>query len=394
MRFWRGIAAAAAGLALVLAPVLAQATGPGGTVSNVVAVWGQDTGTGLPCIVAPIGGSATCVLPTTSGGGGGGGGTSSNFAAAFPTAGTAAGFKSSSGSTMQPGNLDSGGNILVDVAAGSSGNAAASATGSAVPTDSGYTGLNSAGSLIGWIGDSSGRGVIVGAGVAGTPTGGVGSIQGVSGGTAVPVSMASGAVASGAYASGSIAAGAMVDIGTGGSPAANTVNSRLATINTTLGTPMQATGGTVGLVAGSAKVGQFAVDQTTPGTTNAVQDTAGATGGATPVSVISANSTNATVVKASAGTLYHDSLQNSSTTALAYIIFFNTTTTPTCTASPAYGPILIPYVGSTGNNGSGEIEDIAVGLNFTTGISYCITTAPGGTGSVAANAITGGLGYK
>ena len=121
---------------------------------------------------------------------------------------------------------------------------------------------------------------------------------------------------------------------------------------------------------------------------------AAATGGATPVSILSANSTNATNVKASAGTLYHISLQNDSTSALAYAIFFNSAGTPTCTGTPYYGPILIPYVGSTGNNGSGVIEDIAIGLNFSTGIAYCLTTAPGGTGSVAANQVSGGLGYK
>lgn len=128
--------------------------------------------------------------------------------------------------------------------------------------------------------------------------------------------------------------------------------------------------------------------------TFAVQDGASATGGATPVSILSANSTNATNVKNGAGTLYHISVQNNSTTAVAYLIFFNTATTPTCTGTPYYGPILIPYVGSTGNNGSGVIEDIAVGLNFSTGISYCLTAAAAGTGSVAANAISGGLGYK
>lgn len=127
-----------------------------------------------------------------------------------------------------------------------------------------------------------------------------------------------------------------------------------------------------------------------------VQDspTATATGGATAASIVSANSTNATVVKNGAGTLYHISVQSSSTTAFGYLIFFNTGTTPTCTGTPFYGPVLIPFVGSTGNGGSGVIEDFAVGLNFSTGISYCITTAPGGTGSVAASAITGGLGYK
>lgn len=42
--------------------------------------------------------------------------------------------------------------------------------------------------------------------------------------------------ASGSYSSGALSAGAIVDIGTGASPAANTVNSNLGTINTTLGT--------------------------------------------------------------------------------------------------------------------------------------------------------------
>lgn len=48
-----------------------------------------------------------------------------------------------------PVQLDSSGNLKVNVAAGSSGNAAASATGSAVPADAGYTGFNSGGNLVG-----------------------------------------------------------------------------------------------------------------------------------------------------------------------------------------------------------------------------------------------------
>lgn len=60
----------------------------------------------------------------TSGSGGGGGGTSSNFGSAFPTAGTAIGAKSSSGSLMSPLNLDSSGNLLVNVAAGGAGGGA------------------------------------------------------------------------------------------------------------------------------------------------------------------------------------------------------------------------------------------------------------------------------
>lgn len=44
----------------------------------------------------------------------------------------------------------------------------------------------------------------------------------------------------------------------------------LTTINTTLGTPMKSTGGTVGVVAGSAIIGKIGIDQTTDGTTNLV----------------------------------------------------------------------------------------------------------------------------
>lgn len=45
--------------------------------------------------------------------GAGSGGTSSDFAAAFPGAGTAAGFKDSTGTNMAPGNLDASGNLKV-----------------------------------------------------------------------------------------------------------------------------------------------------------------------------------------------------------------------------------------------------------------------------------------
>lgn len=47
-------------------------------------------------------------------------------------------------------------------------------------------------------------------------------------------------------------------------------NQQRTSILAAIGTPMQQTGGTVGLVAGSAIVGNFRIDQTTPGTTNGV----------------------------------------------------------------------------------------------------------------------------
>lgn len=62
----RKFAAALAVLFLALTGTLAHAqAGPGGNVNNAVGLWGQNTATGLPCVVAPTAsGSANCALPT------------------------------------------------------------------------------------------------------------------------------------------------------------------------------------------------------------------------------------------------------------------------------------------------------------------------------------------
>lgn len=83
------------------------------------------------------------------------------------------------------------GALPVEITGGSVANPAASPTGSPVPSDADYQGLNNGGTLIGAIGDSSGRAITVGAGTAGTPVGGVLSVQGVASGTAIPISAAS-----------------------------------------------------------------------------------------------------------------------------------------------------------------------------------------------------------
>lgn len=98
-----------------------------------------------------------CLKPAADGsiavtGAGGSGGTSSTYGAAFPTTGTAIGFKNSAGTLLAAGNLDASGNLNVNVAAGSAANAAASATGSAVPASAGYTGVNIGGTLRGMTG--------------------------------------------------------------------------------------------------------------------------------------------------------------------------------------------------------------------------------------------------
>lgn len=73
---------------------------------------------------------------------------------------------------------------------GTAANWGVGATGSSVPANAVYTGLNNSGNSIGWIGDSSGRGIVAGAGTAGTATGGVLTVQGVASMTPVQVSQA------------------------------------------------------------------------------------------------------------------------------------------------------------------------------------------------------------
>lgn len=79
-------------------------------------------------------------------------------------------------------------------------------TGAAVPTSADYTGLNSSGTMIGAIGDSSGRTIVAGAGTAGAGAGGVLSVQGVASGTALPVSAAALPLPSGAATETTLAA--------------------------------------------------------------------------------------------------------------------------------------------------------------------------------------------
>lgn len=95
------------------------------------------------------------------GAGGGSGGTSSSFSAAFPATGTAAG--ASDGTNMKPLLVDASGNLKVNIVTGggSGSNAAAGLTGSAVPADADYLGVNVGGTLRGAGGVSPTAGVYV-----------------------------------------------------------------------------------------------------------------------------------------------------------------------------------------------------------------------------------------
>lgn len=112
-------------------------------------------------------------------------------------------------------------------------------------------------------------------------------------------------------------------------------------------------------------------------------------GGLTKYTLTAANSTNATNIKASAGKLYHITGYNNSAT-LAWISFYNTAETPTC----GTGIVWQTMIPANSTSGSGAIDDIPAGLDFSTGIGICVTTGIAGTGSVAASTYVVNLGYK
>lgn len=141
--------------------------------------------------------------------------------------------------------------------------------------------------------------------------------------------------------------------------------------------------GTVGvttlpaLPAGSNTIGNVGLAD--PGTTN--------------YSLIAANSTNATSVKASAGTLYEISLANISASTTAYLKLYNSASAPTCGSGTPVARYLIPFASS---GGAGSNIALTLGKSFSTGIAFCITAgiADADTTAVAASSVIVNLTYK
>ncbi len=149
--------------------------------------------------------------------------------------------------------------------------------------------------------------------------------------------------------------------------------------------------GVVGLIAGTALIGKVGIDQTTPGTTNAVQDIPATSGGLTISRVLSAASTNGTSVKASAGQVYAITAFNTNAAA-RYLKLYNKASAPTVGSDT---PVLtFPIPGNTA--GAGFVLNIDKGIAFGTGIALAITTgiADADTGGVAANEIVVNTLYK
>jgi hypothetical protein len=130
--------------------------------------------------------------------------------------------------------------------------------------------------------------------------------------------------------------------------------------------------------------GTFAVQASQAGTW-AVGLPASASGGATPLKLISAGSTNATSVKGSAGTLYALVVTNTNA-AVRYLKLYNLASAPTVGTSTPVLTLAVP--GNTA--GAGVVFPIpACGIEFSTGIALATTTgaADNDTGAVAANEI-------
>lgn len=151
--------------------------------------------------------------------------------------------------------------------------------------------------------------------------------------------------------------------------------------------------GTVALIAGTAVVGKVGIDQTMPGTTNAVQAIPGTTGGCTPYSYLSAGSQDATVVKASAGQLYGSIAVTNINAAVRYLKVYDKASAPSGSDTPKLR-IVIP--GAT--TGAGIVIPLPdAGVAFAAGISFRLVTGVAdndANGVAATEVVINGLFYK
>jgi hypothetical protein len=151
--------------------------------------------------------------------------------------------------------------------------------------------------------------------------------------------------------------------------------------------------GSASLPAGTSVIGKAGIDQTTPGTTNAVQAIAGTTGGTSVSRTQAANNTTGISIKGTAGTVYGVRVFNNSTT-VAYAKLYNKATAPTCGTDTVVDQIMIPANAS----GAGAVVPMGgpAGVAYGTGIGLCITTgfADSDTTAPAASTYVVSVDYK
>lgn len=172
----------------------------------------------------------------------------------------------------------------------------------------------------------------------------------------------------------------------GAATAANqtTANTSLATI---------ATNSASAIPAGTNVIGKVGIDQTTPGTTNAVQQVPGTSGGLTVTTFEPGASDNHTNLKNGAGQVYSITAFNNSAT-INYLRLYNAASGFNGCNSATNLVAVYQIPGNT--SGAGFILYNGIGIPFSTGISYCVVSAYGQstTTSATASAIDINIGYK
>lgn len=111
--------------------------------------------------------------------------------------------------------------------------------------------------------------------------------------------------------------------------------------------------------------------------------TAGTAGGATPSHTVTANTANATVVKASAGTLYAIQLANFDTSNPLCVHLYDVASTPTAGAGTVKKCLVVPPAASATQPSVLVHSFGPAGLAFGTGIAYTTTTGAADTNSSA-----------
>lgn len=137
--------------------------------------------------------------------------------------------------------------------------------------------------------------------------------------------------------------------------------------------------------------GDYVVPQTTSNGAQYVANIAYTAGGATPYKLVSAATTNATSVKASAGQVYMITASNVNAAA-RYLKLYNKASAPTVGTDVPVHTFIIP--GNTAGAGT-NIPVPTVGIAFSTGIAFALTTeaTDAGTTAVAASEIVVNLAY-
>lgn len=217
-------------------------------------------------------------------------------------------------------------------------------------------------------------------GTAGAANANALTVQGISGGVALPVSLAT----TPGLTDTQLRAAA-VPVSLASTPGLTDTQLRASAVPVSLATAPA-------LVASSAIIGNVRIDQTTPGTTNGVQIAAAIPAGTniigaafqgvsatqatgTTARLASAASTNATSVKGSAGNLYRVTAANTNAAA-RYLKFYNKASAPTVGTDVPLFTLFLPA-------GGGFSEEFDIPVAFSTGIAYAMTTGVADTDTAA-----------